>query len=70
MGGHRSSQVEILQTVREQHAAVERRVAEAESALERRLDAVEDLAQVSKHAGAGYSAQNPAERGSRAAARI
>ena len=47
VGGGRSSQVEVLQSVREQHAAAERKLAEVEAALERRLDAVEELAQVS-----------------------
>lgn len=50
--------MEILQSVREQHAAAERKLAEAEAALERRLDGVEELAQVSDHARAGSNALN------------
>lgn len=36
----------VLHSVREQHAAAERKLQEADSVLERRLDGVEELAQV------------------------
>ena len=46
LGTPRSSQVGVLHSVREQHAAAERKLQEADSVLERRLDGVEELAQV------------------------
>ena len=42
----RSCQVDVLHSVREQHTSTERKLAGAEAVLERRLDVVEELAQV------------------------